>query len=181
VPALPNLDQRRSGTRASLQNRDGDAERSVSEQLDGGSKLEWGATSVAIAEKVSKFGADSIEVLVNRNEIHQKQGVRFREVAHTYYSPNPQHTVWDGDKMWAIYLADPAHLATQTDENIDEDFADLDQHLIDRGMGADAADRKAGAAIAKKYHLPKDWQLWSGNISTTPSSSSPQTGLRSGI
>src|SRR6202022_2369471 len=93
--------------------------------VDGGSKLEWGATAVAIAEKGSKFGADSIEVSVRRNEIHQRQGVMFREVAHTYYSPNPQHSVWEGDKMWAIYLADPAHLATQTDVDIDEEFAEV--------------------------------------------------------
>ena len=132
--------------------------------VDGGAKFEWAATAVAIAEKVSKFGADSIEVSINRNEIHQKQGIRFREVAHAYYSPHPQHSVWDGDKVWAIYLADPAHLATQTDVDIDEEFTDLNQRLIDRGTEINAADRKASVAVAKKYHLPKDWQLPAGNI-----------------
>jgi hypothetical protein len=132
--------------------------------VNGGSKLEWGATSVAIAEKVSRFGADSIEVSVRRNDVHQKQGAMFRELAHTYYSPNPQHSVWEGDKKWAIYLADPAHLATQADVDTDEEFSDLNQNLIDRGMDSDAADKKAGAAVAKKYHLPKDWQLPIGNV-----------------
>src|SRR5882757_10827464 len=70
---------------------------------------------------------------------HQRQGAMLREVAHTYYSPNPQHSVWEGDKVWAIYVADPAHLATHTDVDIDEEFTDLNQNLIDRGMDNDAA------------------------------------------
>jgi len=40
--------------------------------VDGGSKLQWGATSVAIDEKFSRFGADSIEVSIGRNEIPSK-------------------------------------------------------------------------------------------------------------
>ncbi|OYD78332.1 UNVERIFIED_ORG: hypothetical protein BDU10_3465 [Burkholderia sp. CF145] len=131
--------------------------------VNGGTAAEWSATSIAIAEKVGTFGADSIEVSVRRDEVRQARGVGFREVAHTYYSPNPAHTVWEGDAKWKVLQADAAHLSTQQDVSITEDFVTLNQRLIDRGMDNDAADRKAGAAIAKKYHLPKDWTLPVGN------------------
>lgn len=131
--------------------------------VNGGTAAEWSATSIAIAEKVATFGADSIEVSVDRDEVRQARGVRFREVAHSYYSPNPAHTVWDGDAKWKVLQADPAHLSTQQDVSITEDFDALNQALIDKGMDTDAADHKAGAAIAKKYRLPKDWMLPVGN------------------
>jgi len=131
--------------------------------VNGGSAAEWVATSIAIAEKVATFGADSIEVSVRRNEVTESQGTRFREVTHAYYSPDPSHSVWDGDKKWEVLRADPAHLATQQDVRISDDFANLNQKLIDKGMNVDAADQKAGAAIAKKYHLSKNWRLPVGN------------------
>jgi hypothetical protein len=135
--------------------------------VDGGTPPEWSATAVAIAEKVATFGADSVEVSVRRNEIVERQGVRFREVAHAYYSPNPAHTVWDdpgsAGKRWQVLQVDAAHLATQRDVEITDAYDALNQQLIDKGVDADAADRKAGAAIAKKYHLPADWHLPVGN------------------
>src|SRR5690349_2868480 len=131
--------------------------------VSGGSAAQWSATSIAIAEKVATFGADSIEVSVRRNEVTQSRGDRFREVAHAYYSPNPDHSVWDGKEKWKVLQADAAHLSTQRDVSISEDFDDLNQKLIDKGMDTDAADQKAGAVIAKKYHLPKDWRLPVGN------------------
>lgn len=132
--------------------------------VNGGTSLEWAATSVAIAEKVASFGADSIEVSVRRNEITQPHGVMFREVAHAWYSPNPKHTVWEEDKRWLIFTADPAHLATQKDVSVYFDFQEVNEKLIDKGMDTDAADKKAGAVIAKRYHLPKDWRLSLGNM-----------------
>ena len=132
--------------------------------VNGGSAAQWSATSIAIAERVATFGADSIEVSVRRNEVIQSQGDRFREVAHTYYSPNPSHSVWDDKEKWKIMQADASHLSTQQDVTIDDDFSDLNQKLIDKGVDTDAADKKAGAAIAKKYHLSKDWRLPVGNV-----------------
>ncbi|WP_413658612.1 hypothetical protein [Paraburkholderia phenoliruptrix] len=132
--------------------------------VNGGSAAQWSATSIAIAEKVATFGADSVEVSVRRNEVTQSQGGRFREVAHAYYSPNPSHSVWDDKDKWKVLQADAAHLSTQQDVDIYDDFSDLNQKLIDKGMDTDAADQKAGAAIAKKYHLPKDWRLPVGNF-----------------
>lgn len=132
--------------------------------VTGGTPPEWAATSVAIAEKVAKFGVNSIEVSVRRNEITQKQGVMFRELAHTYYSPDPRRTVWDGDKPWAIYVANSDRLATQRDVEIFESFHDLNEKYIQKGMDPDAADKKAGAVIAKKFGLPKDWRLPIGNV-----------------
>ncbi|UEP40315.1 hypothetical protein [Burkholderia sp. B21-005] len=132
--------------------------------VNGGSAAQWSATSIAIAEKVATFGADSIEVSVRRNEVTQSHGDRFREVAHAYYSPNPSHSVWDDKEKWKVLQADAAHLSTQQDVNIYDEFSDLNQKLIDKGMDDNAADQKAGAVIAKKYHLPKDWRLPIGNV-----------------
>ncbi|MGI4812708.1 MAG: hypothetical protein ACRYG5_07835 [Janthinobacterium lividum] len=132
--------------------------------VSGGTAAQWSATSIAIAEKVATFGADSVEVSVRRNEVTQPQGDRFREVAHAYYSPDPSHSVWDDKNKWKVLQADAAHLSTQRDVDIYDDFSDLNQKLIERGMDTDVADHKAGAAIAKKYHLPKDWRLPVGNF-----------------
>jgi hypothetical protein len=133
--------------------------------VTGGVPSEWAATSIAIAEKVATFGADSIEVSIRRNEITQPQGVTFREVVHTYYNPNPNRSVWDDNKQWTIYVADQNHLATQKDVAISDEFQELNQKLIDKGLDVDMADKKAGAAIAKKFNLPKDWRLPIGNMS----------------
>ncbi|TGN93672.1 hypothetical protein [Burkholderia sp. USMB20] len=60
--------------------------------VNGGAAVQWSATSIAIAGKVATFGADSVEVSVRRNEVLQSHGGRFREVAHAYYSQNPNHS-----------------------------------------------------------------------------------------
>lgn len=132
--------------------------------VSGGSEAEWSATSIAIAEKVATFGADSVEVSVRRNEITQPRGAGFREVAHTYYSPNPSRSIWGDAAKWKLLQADAARLSTQQDVNIFDEFTALNQKLIEKGMDSDAADQKAGAIIGKKYHLPKDWRLPVGNI-----------------
>ncbi|WP_174967582.1 hypothetical protein [Burkholderia lata] len=132
--------------------------------VNGGSAAQWSATSIAIAEKVATFGANSVEVSVRRNEVRQSRGDRFREVAHAYYSPDPSHSVWDDKDKWKLLQADASHLSSQQDVNIYDDFSDLNEKLIDKGMDDNAADQKAGAVIAKKYHLPKDWRLPIGNV-----------------
>ncbi|EKS9798862.1 MULTISPECIES: hypothetical protein [Burkholderia] len=132
--------------------------------VNGGSASQWAATATAIAEKVATFGADSVEVSVRRNEVRQSRGDRFREVAHAYYSPDPSHSVWDDKEKWKLLQADASHLSSQQDVNIYDDFSDLNEKLIDKGMDDNAADQKAGAVIAKKYHLPKDWRLPIGNV-----------------
>lgn len=131
--------------------------------VSGGSAPEWSATAIAIAEKVATYGADSVEVSVRRNEISVPTGVRFREVAHAYFSPNPSHSVWDDGQKWKVLQADPVHLSNQQDVEISEDFNSLNDKLIEQGMDLDKADQKAGALIAKKYNLPKDWRLPVGN------------------
>lgn len=133
--------------------------------VTGGDAEGWAATSIAIAEKVATFGATSIEVSIRRNEIVEARGVSLREVAHAYFSPNPNHTVWSGEKQWQIFVADPGHLASQRDVAIYEEFLTLNEMLLDKGVDGEVADRKAGATIAKKYGLPKDWSLPVGNIS----------------
>ncbi|WP_175784505.1 hypothetical protein [Burkholderia ambifaria] len=131
--------------------------------VTGGSESEWAATAIAIAERVATFGANSIDVSVRRNEITQSQGARFREVARVYFSPDPAHTVWKGDPQWSIKVADAAHLSTQRDVEITDAYNAENRWSLDKGLDDDDADRKAGAIVAKKFQLPKDWQLPIGN------------------
>lgn len=41
----------------------------INVSVEGGTKEEWAATSIAIAERVAGYGIDSVEVSVNRNDI----------------------------------------------------------------------------------------------------------------
>jgi hypothetical protein len=131
--------------------------------VDGGSTKEWTATAVAIAERIGAAGVDSVEVSVLRNDIHEQQGTRFREVAHVYFSPDPKRSVWSDGEKWKILQADPSTLSTQRDVNISEAYYALDAQNTAKGMSSDASDKKAGAIIAKRYHLAPNWQLPPGN------------------
>lgn len=131
--------------------------------VSGGTSAEWAATAIAIANTAATFGANSIDVSVRRNEITQSRGTLFREVARVSYSPDPKRTVWAGEPQWSIRVADPEHLSTQRDVQITEAYYAENERLLDAGLDDDAADRKAGAAVAKKFHLPKDWRLPAGN------------------
>ena len=131
--------------------------------VNGGSTKEWTATAIAIAQKIGGDGIDSVEVSVRRNDIHEKQGVRFREVAHVYYSPEPQRDIWSKGKPWQVLQADPSMLSTQKDVDLDDEYEALESSYENKGMNADAADKKAGAVLAKKYHLSEDWVLPVGN------------------
>ncbi|GGA40864.1 hypothetical protein [Dyella nitratireducens] len=131
--------------------------------VNGGSTKEWTATAIAIAQKIGGDGIDSVEVSVRRNDIHEKQGVRFREVAHAYYSPNTQRDIWSRGKPWQILQAEPSALSTQQDVDLYEEYDALENSYEKKGMDPDAADNKAGAVLEKKYHLPANWSLPSGN------------------
>jgi hypothetical protein len=131
--------------------------------VDGGSTKEWTATAIAIAQKIGGNGIDSVEVSVRRNDIHEKQGVRFREVAHVYYSPNTQRDIWSNGESWQILQADPSMLSTQKDVDLSEEYDALENSYEQKGMDPDAADKKAAAALAKKYHLQDNWALPVGN------------------
>jgi hypothetical protein len=131
--------------------------------VDGGSTKQWTATAVAIAERIGAAGVDSVEVSVLRNDIHEQRGTRFREVAHVYFSPDPKRSVWGDGEKWKILQADPTMLSTQRDVDISDAYYALDAQNTAKGMSSDASDKKAGAIIAKRYHLPPNWRLPSGN------------------
>jgi hypothetical protein len=133
-------------------------------QINGGSPQEWAATSVSIAEKVATFGADAIEVSVRRDDIRQASGVMYREVAHAFHHPNPDRQFSPKEKRWAIYAADPTHMATQRDIDAVEEFNEINGKLFDKGMNAEAADKRAVAMTIKKYHLSKSWHPPLGNV-----------------
>lgn len=131
--------------------------------VTGGTQAEWAATSIAIAEKLASYGADSVEVKVMRQEIHQPHGDIYRVAAHTYYSPNPDHTVWEDHKTWTITSADPSRLITQRDVDFNEDYQVAYRKFLDQGHDDAYADAHAGAIVEKKYHPKKGWALPVGN------------------
>ncbi|UKD15475.1 hypothetical protein L3V59_21235 [Burkholderia aenigmatica] len=136
----------------------------VEVEVNGGSEAEWASTAVAIAEKIASIGADSIEVTIFRNEIPESHGQRFRKVAWATYSPDPKRTLWENDPQWTLQVADSKNLSTVRDAQIYEEYYQLNQSYIDKGLDSDTADQRAGKAIAKKYHLQADWRLPVGNI-----------------
>ncbi|XBS68286.1 hypothetical protein ABK905_16100 [Acerihabitans sp. KWT182] len=75
--------------------------------VTGGNRIEWAATSIAIAEVASRTGADSIEVLLNRNEIPLDQSMMFRQLSNVYYAPNQKKSIWGSaiKSKWEIYVA----------------------------------------------------------------------------
>jgi hypothetical protein len=136
----------------------------VNVAVTGGGASEWTATAVAIAEKASALAVDSIEVSVRTTSVQQRKGIRFRELAHVYYSPVASRTVWDGMPQWLIYSANPLHLATQRDADLDWDFSELVEKSLDAGASIETAERRASSAVVKKYKLPKNWKLPEGNM-----------------
>lgn len=131
--------------------------------VSGGTEDEWTATGMAIAEKVAEFGADSVKVTVRRSDMVDAQ-VRYRDYAILYYSPDLNRSVWKDKTHWDIFRADHTSLSTPTDAAIQRDFHVENQRLVDGGMDDDMADKKAGAIIAKRYHLAKDWGIPMGNF-----------------
>lgn len=153
--------------------------------VTGGTPEEWAATSIAIAEKVASFGADSAKVSVRRNEIRQKHGIGYREVARAYYSPDPARSAFDdknGQESWKIYVADKNRLGTQMDANIHDDYLDLKDSMLEKDgsdAGSEAIAEKAEAVILKKYNLPKDWHEPVQNIVFRDNSKEYQTDRKS--
>jgi len=131
----------------------------------GGTKNDWLATAIAIAYKVGNLGADSIEVTVNRSDLDGVDAVpMYHHLASVYYSPNPSRSVW-GTTPNLISLAD--RLASTQEIQADNEFWSLNEKMTNKGIDADAADKRAAAVIAKKYHIPKDWQLFNGGLRDT--------------
>ncbi|WP_213993644.1 hypothetical protein [Sodalis sp. dw_96] len=134
--------------------------------VTGGNRMEWAATSIAIAEIASRTGADSIEVLLNRNEISSDQSMMFRQLSNVYYAPNQKKSIWGNaiKSKWEIYVAKEKNIATKRDIEINNFFDKTNQKLIDSGVDYDKADEKAGIITVNKFHLKNDWMLFSGNL-----------------
>ncbi|WP_413724750.1 hypothetical protein [Sodalis sp. RH16] len=134
--------------------------------VTGGNRMEWAATSIAIAEIASRTGADSIEVLLNRNEIPADQSTMFRQLSNVYYAPNQKKSIWGNaiKSKWEIYVAKEKNIATKRDIDINNFFDKTNQKLIDSGVDYDKADEKAGVITVNKFHLKNDWILFSGNL-----------------
>jgi hypothetical protein len=135
----------------------------VNVQVQGGNQEEWVATALAVAYEVSKLGANSVEVTVDRSDLEGIEAAPlYLHLAKVFYSPDPKRTVWTDQAQ--IMIAVTEHPATREEVERDTEFWALSEKLNDKGMDSESAENKAGATIAKKFHLPKDWQLYSGGL-----------------
>lgn len=137
----------------------------INVHVDGGTPQEWVATALAIAHEVGNLGANSIEATVDRTDlggIEPAPPPMFFHLARVSFSPDPRHTVWDNMPQTSISVTETP--ATREEVQRDDEFEALVEKNNDMGMDSDVAETKAAATIAKKYHLPKDWQLYSGGL-----------------
>lgn len=135
----------------------------VNVQVQGGNQEEWVATALAVAYEVGKLGANSVEATVDRNDL---QGIEaaplYLHLAKVFYSPDPKRTVWTAQEQ--IMVAVTEHPATREEVERDTAFWALIEKFTDEGISSESAENKAGAIVARKFHLPKDWQLYSGGL-----------------
>jgi hypothetical protein len=135
----------------------------VNVQVQGGNQEEWVATALAVAYEVGKLGANSVETTVDRSDLKEIEAAPlYLHLAKVFYSPDRKRTVWTDQAQ--IMIAVTEHPATREEVERDTEFWALIEKLSDKGMDSESAENKAGATIAKKFHLPKDWQLYSGGL-----------------
>lgn len=132
--------------------------------VKGGDSKQWAATAVAIAQEVGTFGANSVEVLIMRSDVKRYEPRKFREVAHAYFSPDPARAVWGDYPRWAIYSAKANELVSHRQIAAYDDFLTHYEKLAEAGVPDGEADEQATAFVSKKYGLPKDWTLPTGNM-----------------
>jgi hypothetical protein len=135
----------------------------VNVHVQGGNQEEWVATALAVAYEVGKLGANSVEATVDRSDLEGIEAAPlYLHLAKVYYSPDPKRTVWTDQAQ--IMIAVTERPATREEVERDTEFWALIEKLNGKGMDSESAENKAGATIAKKFHLPKDWQLYSGGL-----------------
>jgi hypothetical protein len=135
----------------------------INVQVQGGSKDEWVATALAIAHEVGKLGASSIEATVDRDDLEGIDAAPlYRHLAKVYFSPDPKHSVWDNQPQTMIAITEQP--ATRNEVERDTEYWALIEKFNNKGMDSDTAETRAGAIIAKKFHLPKDWALYAGGL-----------------
>jgi hypothetical protein len=135
----------------------------VNVQVKGGTQEEWAATALAIAYAVGNLGANSIEATVDRSDLTgMEPAPLYLHLAKVMYSPDPKHTVWTDNPETLISTTEQP--ATKEEVQRDTEYWAMLDKLIDKGVESDSAEKKAGAAIAKKFHLLPDWQLYNGGL-----------------
>jgi hypothetical protein len=135
----------------------------VNVQVDGGSPDEWVATALAIAYEVGKLGANSVEATVDRSDLEGIDAAPlYLHLAKVYFSPDPKRSVWNDQQQLLISITEK--LATRDEIERDNEYEKLIEKFNDKGMNPDSAEKKAGAIIAKKFHLPPDWTLYMGGL-----------------
>jgi hypothetical protein len=135
----------------------------VNVRVQGGSTEEWVATALAVAYEVGKLGANSVEATVDRSDLTGIEAAPlYLHLAKVYFSPDPKRTVWTDQKQ--ILIAVTEQPATRDEVERDTEYWALIEKFADKGMESDSAEKKAGAIIAKKFHLPRDWGLYAGGL-----------------
>jgi hypothetical protein len=135
----------------------------VNVQVQGGNQEEWVATALAVAYEVGKLGANSVEATVDRSDLEGIEAAPlYLHLAKVYYSPDKKRTVWANQAQ--IMIAVTERPATREEVERDTEFWAIVEKLNDKGMDSESVENKAGAIIAKKFHLQKDWQLYSGGL-----------------
>lgn len=135
----------------------------VSVWVRGGTKADWGATAIVIADAVGKSGhVDSVRVMVRNADVRDLRPVgALTQLARAYHGPNKAKSVWT-DTEWAIFLA--STVASRRDVEIFNAYQQANEELISRGTDVRKADEIAGKAIARRFGLKKDWRLPPSNI-----------------
>ena len=135
----------------------------VNVQVQGGTQEEWAATALAIAYAVGNLGANSIEATVDRSDLAEMEPAPlYLHLAKVMYSPDPQRTIWSDNPETLVSIT--GQPATKQEVQRDTEYWALLEKLTGEGVDPDGAEKKAGSAIAKKFHLSPDWQLYSGGL-----------------
>ncbi|WP_157099008.1 hypothetical protein [Novosphingobium rosa] len=146
--------------------------------VTGDDRNRWAATIIAISQAAHDAGAESVKVTLLRNISRDVPDV-LRELAHAYYNPVPNRSVWNDKTLWAIFVAQPGHIADDRTIAINQAYHEEYRKLIRTRPAADpkkpdpqkaapkreewAADQ-ARRTIAARFRLPADWKLWGGNV-----------------
>lgn len=150
--------------------------------VTGDDRNRWAATIIAISQTAHDAGAEAVKVTLLRN-ISRDIPDTLRELAHAYYSPVPDRTVWDDKTLWAIFIAQPRHIADDRTIAINQAYhEEYRKQLRARLPAGKTPDQKeswaagqARQAIAARFKLPADWKLWGGNVNESTDRFSPDS------
>ncbi|WP_206244273.1 hypothetical protein [Novosphingobium terrae] len=142
--------------------------------VTGDDRNRWAATIIAISQTAQDAGAESVKVTLLRNISRDVPDV-LRELAHAYYNPVPNRSVWNDKDKWAIFVAQPGHIADDRTIAFNQAYHEEYRKLIRARLSEDKAAEQARRAVAARFKLPADWKLWAGNVNDNKDRFSPDS------